>query len=994
MSGVISYRLPVCLTGSLGHVMRIGFAIGSLLVIFWWASALWNEANKPSLYSAATKAVITVPDGENVIIGRRELIQPSGATSAEKKHLRFFTDDFNDLWLSSEAKTRRLYLEIEGWANGIYSDRYLVDTRPGFKTVLSLGPVEIGITRKTAHNLSVEISSAMGQSQQYSLSLAGRGRNINEELLEACAEGFNFSVPPWLREMVGNKAKTVAEFGGTKACNYSRKALLPTPEIDEEISFNLIHSNDGNLYLAAGRNTDRVPVGFKTYKGSKLQRKHDGARGLAWRVAERNSRGELLVESFIAGRTKYDIIATPEPGSWKVSLNPVNKIPFFDADFCRKAQAEPIRYPDADEICPPEVAHLGHTLIPTALHRLLAPMDYVSKEGIFVLFLCFLMIIVLSRSLIRVFGAHLFMDTSSGLEVLAIVLTIVALLIPIVLYLAFQTSGGYPHLALYVNFIALFVPYAAVSIVLMLDRPGGILLSVFWFFLVLVVAIGALSMFTLSAEGFNSGWERYFVKHKNLILLTMAPAFLIVSLYPSDDLQFFLGNELAAGQSLGRSVFFYLVLVVILGFVLWGTFGTQTGLAELFQPVELGKFMVVVVLGSVVAQILIQTRIFSPVWVAVNGFLVFAVGLFLVALFVAPLLKSDWSPLFIVLITSFVVFYTGFFLIVKSFCWEAMRDKREMEKLPRLFNPRVKPFRRRWWRFGGTTFLLACLLIMPYLCRNQLTALAMHLPEWSWDYDPKQQIDKLQNGLGEGRRVPITRWMSFLDLQYPEVVDPEKPPKVKFVDLGYQSLRSRATIAAAPCAPSPTYREGWFGAEITQVAETIIRFFGACSEVYNSTAFASHESLACTPRALDVPALPHCIPVIESDFAATYLITRHGRATAALLLIAQIGLIIPLLATYVILQGKTSRDPVITGANQSLGLIALGGAVLLFLQWNLAWANSFTLLPVMGQPMTWLSAGTSHHLFMAIPITLAAVCAIRVAGVQRTRYPFGQPPRL
>ena len=42
--------------------------------------------------------------------------------------------------------------------------------------------------------------------------------------------------------------------------------------------------------------------------------------------------------------------------------------------------------------------------------------------------------------------------------------------------------------------------------------------------------------------------------------------------------------------------------------------------------------------------------------------------------------------------------------------------------------------------------------------------------------------------------------------------------------------------------------------------------------------------------------------------------------------------------------------------------------------WTIAWCNTLGLLPVMGQPMTWLSAGNSHLLgFALMSLTIALV---------------------
>ncbi len=975
----------------LDHFIRIGFAISSLFLVVWWGSALWTESSKPSLYSAAQEIEFSVSEGEGVVVGRKELMQPSGATSAEKEHVRFFISDGNNLMLRRVAKKKRLYLKFKGIDGGIYSDRYPVDMRIGVTTELSFGSGKVSITHETTKSLRIEISRIGSKSKKYIVSLAGRGRGESGDLLEPCVEKWSFSKLAAVREKLGIPADTVAEFSGTKACNYNRKALLPVEGVDEEVSFILIHSKNGKLYIAPGRNTDRVPVGYKTYNISKLLQSHHGAQGLEWLVSEvTNSGGRALIEGFIAGRTKYQIIATPLLDTWTVALKPITNIPYFDGVFCKKAQLEPVLYPDADEICPLDIDRVEHTLIPKSLVRLLSPMKYNTQEGGLVFFLCIMMSLILALSIYRKAKLPLSYSLRSWVESLAAGATVFALLVPIILFLSFNT---YSYFSLKINLIALIIPYLAVSIVLTLNRPGGTLLSIFWFFLVLIVAIGSLSLFTLSAEGFNSEWERYFVKHKNFVLMPLAPAFLIVSLLSSNSLQYYIGNELTAGQKPNKSMFLYLVLSVFIGLLLWVFFGTQAGLANVFQPVELGKFTVVLVLSSILARLLIRTRIFSPIWVTVNIFYIIAAIAFFMGLFFAPLLKSDWSPLLIVLITSSIVVLTGFFLLSKSLCIETIRDIKGIKQLPKRFIPTIVHISTPRQGFG-LIIIMVLLVCLFHSNRDLLTAKFLTLPIWSWDFSKEQKINILLESMGDGRSVPKQRLISYLDLEYPEEVSVMTAHRVSFTDFGYQSLRSRAAIAKSGCSSSATYQGGWLGDYIAQSANLAAVFFRACEGNGRDDHIGSYETLPCTPLDLKAPALPHCIPVIESDFSATYLIARHGRPIAILLAIGQIGLLLPLVATFLILQNKRSRDPVITGANQSLGLIAVGAATLLLLQWSMAWANAFTMLPVMGQPMTWLSAATSHHLFMGIPIVIASICAIRVAGQQRTHLVFRQPPRL
>jgi len=59
-----------------------------------------------------------------------------------------------------------------------------------------------------------------------------------------------------------------------------------------------------------------------------------------------------------------------------------------------------------------------------------------------------------------------------------------------------------------------------------------------------------------------------------------------------------------------------------------------------------------------------------------------------------------------------------------------------------------------------------------------------------------------------------------------------------------------------------------------------------------------------------------------------------------------------------------------------LSLTLHGIAWLFAAHWLIAWGNVLGLLPVMGQPMTWLAAGNSHLAFFAYPaLTLALLAA-------------------
>jgi hypothetical protein len=275
--------------------------------------------------------------------------------------------------------------------------------------------------------------------------------------------------------------------------------------------------------------------------------------------------------------------------------------------------------------------------------------------------------------------------------------------------------------------------------------------------------------------------------------------------------------------------------------------------------------------------------------------------------------------------------------------------------------------------------------------RDLPAKVGLGVQDWSWFEGPDQQITELEKVLGDGRRLPVERLMSWADLRYGRFNGDAEPRQLALRDMNFHVLRSRATIASAPCRLSPELTDAPYkiGFAIEWMSSQVSRALGlSCAEEAKQT-----EAPHCTPSSLKAPVRPHCVPVVQSDFAATYIASRHGNSAATLLVVLQGIFVLIVINLYLRLQSKRSRDPVETGADQALACIALGSGMLFLMQWILAWSNAFGLLPVMGQPMTWLSAGTSHHLFMAIPASLVLLVATRLAGMKAPVLTIRVPPR-
>ena len=137
-------------------------------------------------------------------------------------------------------------------------------------------------------------------------------------------------------------------------------------------------------------------------------------------------------------------------------------------------------------------------------------------------------------------------------------------------------------------------------------------------------------------------------------------------------------------------------------------------------------------------------------------------------------------------------------------------------------------------------------------------------------------------------------------------------------------------------------------------------------------------------RAEGDPLNPIDIPVVQNDFAPAFFIAEQGIAAGALLISFQLAFVVTAAFAYIRLRRATRGDGAIMVTRYMLSILLAGSTVLFVTQWALSSSNMFGLLPVVGQPMTLLSSGTSHHLFMALPAIIVMIIAMR--------YTYDDPP--
>ncbi len=119
------------------------------------------------------------------------------------------------------------------------------------------------------------------------------------------------------------------------------------------------------------------------------------------------------------------------------------------------------------------------------------------------------------------------------------------------------------------------------------------------------------------------------------------------------------------------------------------------------------------------------------------------------------------------------------------------------------------------------------------------------------------------------------------------------------------------------------------------------------------------------------------LPAVQDDFITAFFLYRFGGFSGLLLAAVQLFYLVLIFTL-----GRRYARVAAEGdfREQQGGLVIsfllYGLAFMQIAHWLIAWSNTLGLLPVMGQPMTWLSAGNSHLLgFALFTLTLAMISA-------------------
>lgn len=1034
------------------------FTAAILFVLMPVTWSLWNIG----LQSLRTEATITtelaslsidLTGTPDVTVGRAELAQRPGLTSAETDHLNIKLQD-GRLQLRNAAKQRRLLIQ---YSNGFTPLAAKWHLRSGDEIRLRGSTIFVDSTR--GGHLSIRIRD---RDAERSVRLATGGflkdvLTVNDKEHALC-DTATYGPQNVLKRLSSNRV--VLHIGGLLNCFLSGVHNVPLKDLewrglvitseDKKLPFETdTGTEDSNFFLSPGRigASNLADVEFRR-RGAIVQ----GFNNIWWPLTHIGKQGTVAhIERLTLGKTKYRVKLTrtgdrPDSPVSAMLLTPLYKNHLFRLRESASTRANcPPDFPGVpsvrDQVNSKNANETGAPHLSNRISRCLEtpgpvfergngadPFKMISREEYAMrLALCLTPLLLLTgmagyriaaycrRRFSGDERAHVTRRDSKFF--FSFLLT--GLISLVILYPDFVSAMNWRPIGLIDGLVFNVIGALLLIVALAFNHSNNLPLVVSFIATLFLIAFGTLVLLSLSLDGETTHWLQYIAKHKLLFLdgfMVLAMACLTLPLRSLDEI---LKSYLFLSGRTGR-----IVLIAISSFpigliVYWGLNGSEEGVAGL-QPVELIKTLIIIFFATMsvtLIRVIGSSNRRDYFWYLVYSFVNIAIVLFvLVGL---PSLKNDYSPVLIVTIISLVMF------IVFMFPWglrrigETSRIAKEKSDAP--YVPRVKKASRQEGLFLGIAACLISLAIL-FVGWNIDKVFSFGLTgHWEFADDKRENIRRLEAWKRYSfSNVVSDRFIAFFDLGHDDadrVLEPkaesesekERVFTVDNIDIGLQILRSKIALSNSPCG---LHQISNLAKETQDTLATLSRHLtqDRCKSTplaFDPGKFGQNETEADAgadqgPNTIgdtdNSPTIARSqfyvddltnLPVVQNDFIGAYLVTRFGVVAFLAAIVAQVTLIFA-----IVLQAFKVVES--TGMGQSEQLLRLffsrllvGIATLLALHWIIAWSNVFGLLPVMGQPMSLIAAATSHHVFTITPCLLAILFIGRHTRPQNIRFRSG-----
>jgi hypothetical protein len=563
------------------------------------------------------------------------------------------------------------------------------------------------------------------------------------------------------------------------------------------------------------------------------------------------------------------------------------------------------------------------------------------------------------------------------------------------------------------------VNFALAGLALFASSRSG-LPVLFWFSLLLLVIPGTLTMAALATSFDNTKLVSNFLYHKLLVLDMLPPIIVGLAVMPRQhfrrienifaQVRTSLGGVLARLRSahpfIWAIVYAVAAVVGISGVALLMGTGAESG-AGGFQPAEFGKYLIVVLSAS------LFTIFDRDVWSTRSGRLPWwragtAIVIILI-LGMSPYARGDFSPILILIFASLLTGNAALLFALNAEASRALRLSFEIATVPVRYGKRFSlRYLRRHLDFT-VRFLAVVLAILVAAATYFVPLIASRYLYGSAAPAAEMRVrDRVAPVLFTGRpfekiRERVLSW---------DDIDPSLPvteqgvklakPQVSYKDFDEQVVRSRVVINHGVCQDQE-------GARSAADAGLVSKAYSIVDPVYRMLVPKLDCKAVLTPAgpvsadAAAAPARPRSmldfggdnqVPVVAYDFMPAFMIGHFGLHMALFVFASQVLFVITclLIAVSVWSAPGPGRGANERAVSKVLAASVAGFMILFVSQWLLAWANSLGLLPVMGQPMTWLAFGTSHHLFMAVPCVVQIFIALKYRDSMLEPLTWRAPP--
>ena len=965
--------------GALFGLLTLAGAV--ILLAFWWLNlgVLVNEA-RPVV--SLEKTQVTLARGETAVIGRRELLQPQRFDAAELRHVAFTRQPDGKVIVRNIARERRLWLDYRN-ASASFSARWQLATGDRIQA----GPMNLMVEEAQPNRLRLQVRSGTAAPVPVTVTRTGASMDVTAagQVLRTCE-------PPTpidrVKQAVTNFITAdergedrVLHIGGRLTCAVRMERYLGADRVPFR-AFTITARGD-RFFFAPGDPLDAPRPQAVFFRG---QTQVADFQSIGWDV---DPDGPGVLGSMIIGRTRYDVeIGAEVNGRVPLVLTPVSKayrlVPQEAADLVAAVTTPQVTVSATKPRQPMSREELGATLsVMSGAERMLRLA--VIGGAILLALLSAASSLRAQRSAVLGLG-----HVARPLIGLAFVgLTALLVLAPEIARVLNRPISFVDEARLVV------AAFGVASLMICLGGRFVLPAKILWLAVIALCMAGSLTLLSLGVDGEKTDFAIHAQKNR-LLFIDLVPLFAAVVAATGDRAaeafpeSFFAGARLR--DHLLRAVPSLGILAV---FFIWAIVGTETGVGG-FQPVEFAKLAFVFVLASVCVSFarieFFYTQRQYLVWLVLS---ILSVGVFFLVFTAVPFLKSDYSPILILLATTVILFFA--FLLPAA----ARRIGGMIGVLLRRADaPQARQKRLGWPRGGALAAVILLLLglnaalvyAFPKLANRAIAG------QWEMPNDRGKAMDLLEQAREGSFRKPAERLLTWYDLDHhaQRAAGTDRLPDVAHRDLGFQLLQSKIALAEMPCG-------------LARLKTGVGQLPPAAREVLDGLSAFVPDTCSLMPTASRTPILEvgeapsdegargygvrdlMRLPVIQNDFIATYMTVRFGLPMAILLVTAEFATVLCAVLIAIGLLGRRARGSANEAARHGLAIAAVGIAALFGLHWAISWGNAIGLLPVMGQPMTFLAAATSHHLLMALPGVTLLLLAGRAAAVRARRIDRAPP---